>query len=106
MDLWFTEKHTDDVNFTIRVKNSFILKKLLSGNRRFDTYEFGRVLVLDGFIMLTEKDEFIYHEMVTAVPMAVNPEIKRCLLLVQGTAELSVSFADITLLKDRYGGDR
>lgn len=27
MDLWFTEKHTDDVNFTIRVKNSFILKK-------------------------------------------------------------------------------
>lgn len=99
MDLWFTEKHTDDVNFTIRVKNSFILKKLLSGNRRFDTYEFGRVLVLDGFIMLTEKDEFIYHEMVTAVPMAVNPEIKRCLLLVQGTAELSVSFADITLLK-------
>lgn len=103
MDLWFTEKHTDDVNFTIRVKNSFILKKLLSGNRRFDTYEFGRVLVLDGFIMLTEKDEFIYHEMVTAVPMAVNPEIKRCLLLVRGTAELSVSFADITLLKDRYG---
>lgn len=107
MDLWFTEKHTDDVNFTIRVKKQLYSKKSYYQEIDvFDTYEFGRVLVLDGFIMLTEKDEFIYHEMVTAVPMAVNPEIKRCLLLVRGTVELSASFADITLLKDRYGGDR
>lgn len=55
--------------------------------------------MLDGFIMLTEKDEFIYHEMVTAVPMAVNPEIKKVLVIGAGTVELSVSFADITLLK-------
>lgn len=57
------------------------------------------MLVLDGFIMLTEKDEFIYHEMVTAVPMAVNPKIKKVLVIGAGTVELSVSFADITLLK-------
>lgn len=40
--------------------------------------------MLDGFIMLTEKDEFIYHEMVTAVPMAVNPEIKKVLVIGAG----------------------
>ena len=85
MDLWFTEKHTDDVNFTIKVK-----KQLYSGKSYyqqidvFDTYEFGRVLVLDGFIMLTEKDEYIYHEMVTAVPMAVNPDIKNVLVIGAG----------------------
>ena len=85
MDLWFTEKHTDDVNFTIKVK-----KQLYSGKSYyqeidvFDTYEFGRVLVLDGFVMLTEKDEYIYHEMVTAVPMAVNPDIKSVLVIGAG----------------------
>ena len=97
MDLWFTEKHTDDVNFTIRVKKQLYSKKSYYQEIDvFDTYEFGRVLVLDGFIMLTEKDEFIYDEMITHVPMSVQ---KRCLLLVRGTVELSVSFADITLLK-------
>lgn len=85
MDLWFTEKHTDDVNFTIKVR-----KQLYSGKSYyqqidvFDTFEFGRVLVLDGFIMLTEKDEYIYHEMVTAVPMAVNPDIKNVLVIGAG----------------------
>lgn len=75
MDLWFTEKHTDDVNFNLQCKKTaFSSKKSYYQEIDvFDTYEFGRVLVLDGFIMLTEKDEFIYHEMVTAVPMAVNP---------------------------------
>ena len=72
MDLWFTEKHTDDVNFTIRVKKQLYSKKSYYQEIDvFDTYEFGRVLVLDGFIMLTEKDEFIYHEMMVHVPMAV-----------------------------------
>ena len=85
MDLWFTERHTDDVNFTIRVKKQLYSKKSYYQEIDvFDTYEFGRVLVLDGFIMLTEKDEFIYHEMVTAVPMAVNPEIKKVLVIGAG----------------------
>ena len=34
--------------------------------------------------MLTEKDEFIYHEMITHVPMAVNPEIKTILVIGAG----------------------
>ena len=43
-----------------------------------------RVLVLDGFIMLTEKDEFIYHEMIVHVPMAVHPEVKKVLVIGAG----------------------
>ena len=85
MELWFTEKNTDDVNFSIRVKKQLYSEK--SYYQRIDildTYEFGRVLVLDGFIMLTEKDEYIYHEMVTHVPMAVNPDIKNVLIIGAG----------------------
>ena len=38
----------------------------------FETPEFGRVLTLDGNVMLTERDEFIYDEMIVHVPMAVH----------------------------------
>ena len=51
------------LNFTIRdeKKQLYSKKSYYQEIDVFDTYEFGRVLVLDGFIMLTEKDEFIYH---------------------------------------------
>ena len=72
MELWFTEKHTDDVNFTIKVKKQlYSAKSYYQQIDILDTFEFGRVLVLDGFIMLTEKDEYIYHEMVTHVPICL-----------------------------------
>lgn len=85
MELWFTEKHTDDVNFTIKVKKQlYSAKSYYQQIDILDTFEFGRVLVLDGFIMLTEKDEYIYHEMVTHVPMAVNPDIRNVLVIGAG----------------------
>jgi spermidine synthase len=50
----------------------------------FDTMEFGRVLVIDGYIMCTEKDEFIYHEMIAHVPMAVRPDTRNILVIGAG----------------------
>lgn len=85
MELWFTENHTDNVKFSIKINRQLVSKE--SRYQRidvFDTYEFGRILTLDGFLMLTEKDEFIYHEMITHVPMAVNPDIKRVLVIGAG----------------------
>lgn len=60
MELWFTEKHTEDVRFSIRVDRQVVSEKSKYQEIAvFDTKEFGRVLTLDGYIMLTEKDEFI-----------------------------------------------
>ena len=85
MELWYTDAHTDDVRFTIKVK------KQLASHRSeiqqidiLDTYGFGRVLVLDGELMITEKDEFIYHEMMTHVPMAVHPDVRNVLVVGGG----------------------
>ena len=50
----------------------------------FESREFGRFLTLDGYMMLTEKDEFIYHEMIVHVPMASNPDIKKVLVIGAG----------------------
>lgn len=85
MELWFTEEHTENVRFSIRIKKQLVYaKSKYQEIAVFDSEEFGRVLTLDGFIMLTEKDEFIYHEMITHVPMAVNPKIKKVLVIGAG----------------------
>ncbi len=85
MELWFSELHTQDVKLSIRVD-----KQLYSGQsdfQRIDVFEskeFGRFLTLDGFMMLTEKDEFVYHEMITHVPMGVHPCAERILVIGAG----------------------
>ena len=62
MELWFSELHTPNVKFSIKVD-----RQLYAGRSEFqridifDSKEFGRFLTLDGYMMLTEKDEFIYH---------------------------------------------
>ena len=85
MELWYTEEHTENVRFSIKVKN--LLYTGQSPYQKidvFDSEEFGRFLTLDGLMMLTEKDEFIYHDMIVHVPMAVNPNIKRVLVIGGG----------------------
>ena len=85
MELWYTENQTENVNFSMKVKNH-----LYSAQSDFqkidiiDTYEFGRVLVIDNWTMVTEKDEFIYHEMITHVALATNPNIKNVLVIGAG----------------------
>ncbi len=85
MELWFTENHTKNVKFSIKVE-----KQLYSAQSEFqqidifDSKEFGKFLTLDGFMMLTEKDEFIYHEMIVHTPMAVHPNVKKVLVIGGG----------------------
>ena len=84
-DLWYSEYHTPDVRFSIRV--SAQVHQEQSEYQRISVYdspEFGRILTLDSVLMLTERDEFIYHEMITHVPMAVHPGIKTVLVIGAG----------------------
>ncbi len=50
----------------------------------FKNAAFGRVLVLDGVVQTTEKDEFIYHEMLTHVPIFAHGNVKRVLIIGGG----------------------
>jgi len=82
MELWFTEEHTDDVRFSIKVEKSLYSKQSKYQNIDvLQTKSFGRMLVLDDSIVISEKDEFIYHEMMVHVPMMVKPDIKRVLVI-------------------------
>jgi len=85
MELWFTENQNENVRFGIKIK-----KHLYSGQSEFqkidvfETFGFGKLLTIDGIIMVTEKDEFIYHEMISHVPLAAKPDIKSVLVIGGG----------------------
>jgi len=50
----------------------------------FENPFFGRVLVLDGVVQLTERDEFIYHEMLAHVPLMAHPNPEKVLIIGGG----------------------
>lgn len=84
-DLWYSEYHAPGVRFSIKVNSQLHHEKseyqLISV---FDSAEYGRFLTLDGIMMLTERDEFIYHEMITHPAMAVHPNVRRVLVIGAG----------------------
>ena len=85
MEFWFTELHTENVKLSIKVDKQ-IYSEDNDYNRIdiFESPEFGRFFTLDGYLMLTEKDEFIYHEMIVHVPMSVHPHVRKVLVIGGG----------------------
>ncbi len=85
MQLYYTQQQTDDIRLSIKVK-----QHLFTGESEFqkvdifDSEEMGRCLIIDGIVMLTSKDEFIYHDMIVHIPMATNPNIKKALVIGGG----------------------
>ena len=85
MDFWFTETVNDTVGNTIKIK-----KRIFSGRSDFqkievlDAYHYGRTLILEGSVQLTEKDEFTYHEMISHVPLFTHPHPEHVLVIGGG----------------------
>ncbi|MDY6786740.1 MAG: polyamine aminopropyltransferase [candidate division WOR-3 bacterium] len=50
----------------------------------FDNEDYGRVLLIDDMMMLTQRDEFVYHEMITHVPVNISREISDVLIIGGG----------------------
>lgn len=85
MELWFSEMHTKNVKLSIRVdRQLYTAESEFQRIDIFESEEFGRFLTLDGYMMMTERDEFIYHEMVVHPAMAVHPNVKNVLVIGAG----------------------
>ena len=85
MDIWFTEYHNKNVALSVRVKD--ILYRDKSKYQEIailDTYDFGKVLVLDNTYQTTEFDEFIYHELISHIPLFTHPNPKKVLVIGGG----------------------
>lgn len=85
MDLWYTENHTEGTRFSIKVnRHLYSQQSAFQQIDFFESDEFGTFFTLDGLMMVNEKDEFIYHDMIAHVPMAVNPKIEKALIIGGG----------------------
>lgn len=73
----------------------------------FENAAFGRVMALDGVVQTTERDEFIYHEMMTHVPLLAHGHAKHVLIIGGGDGAM---LREVTRHKKRrnhhHGRDR
>ena len=78
MELWYSEFHTGNVKLSVRIN-----RQLFSGESEFqridvfESEEFGRFVALDGEIVFSDKDEFIYDEMVACANDSTT-QCKKC----------------------------
>ncbi|HPU08721.1 MAG TPA: polyamine aminopropyltransferase [Candidatus Atribacteria bacterium] len=85
MELWYIQDYINEYKMGLKVKET-----IFQGKTRFqeiailDTYLYGRTLLLDGIVQLSEKDEFMYHEMLVHVPMFSHPHPEKVLIIGGG----------------------
>ncbi|MEW6046535.1 MAG: polyamine aminopropyltransferase [Bacillota bacterium] len=91
MDLWFIEREDDTVHMRFRVRQ--VLHQERSAYQEIVVAELdamGRALILDDAIQVTERDAFIYHEMLVHVPLCAHPAPRRVLII--GGGDLGAAF--------------
>ncbi|MGE5631000.1 MAG: polyamine aminopropyltransferase [Caulobacteraceae bacterium] len=85
MDLWLKEAQIENSAMTYKIKETIHTEKTKYQDLAVvDTYEFGRMLLLDGIVQLTIRDEFVYHEMITHVPLFTHKNPKKVLVIGGG----------------------
>ena len=83
--LWADEEYRGIVRTGFRLK-----RRVFNGKSPFQTVEVvetaghGKLLLIDGMTMVSERDEFVYHEMIAHVPLFLHPKPKRVLVIGGG----------------------
>jgi spermidine synthase len=84
-ELWFTELQNDNLSLGLRVNRTIHSEQTeFQSLAVYETAQYGNLLVLDGCVMTTDKDEFVYHEMIAHVPMHTHPNPKSVLVVGGG----------------------
>ncbi len=85
-----TKKFTETAPF-VPIEYSYEIEKILYKGRSkfqkimvFENPYFGRMLILDDIVQLSERDEFFYHEMLTHVVMHAHPNPKKVVVIGGG----------------------
>lgn len=85
MEFWFKEAQTKDLALGVRVTDILHVQQTpFQKLAVVETVEYGRMLILDGAIQCTERDEFLYHEMIAHVPLFVHPNPQRVCVIGGG----------------------
>lgn len=83
---WFSEVHAK-VNAAFSLKIDARLHEEQSPFQRIEVFQtkgFGRMMAIDGIIMLTDRDNFLYHEMMAHPAVFAHPAPRRVLIVGGG----------------------
>ncbi|MBL3539641.1 polyamine aminopropyltransferase [Aminivibrio sp.] len=84
-ELWVTEEQSPDMKLSLRVSDVLLnVKSPYQDILLVDTGEYGRMMLLDGAIQITERDEFCYSEMMAHVALSSHPDPRRVLIVGGG----------------------
>jgi spermidine synthase len=87
---WFEERVAPGVRIGYQANRILYQARSSAHEKAFiDTTQFGRVLMLDGAIQVTGADEFIYHEMMSHVPIFAHGAIEDALIIGGGDCGLA-----------------
>ena len=82
---WFEEKHTPNVVLKLAVGETlFDEHSPYQHVQILETLQYGRMMLLNGCVMLTEEDEFVYHEMLVHVPLFAHGSPEHVLIIGGG----------------------
>lgn len=87
LELWFGDQYEQKNGRYLQIKVDKVLEKKVSAYQEIcvlQSQSFGKILVNDGIIMLTEADEAGYHEMIAHVPLCVHPSPQEILVIGGG----------------------
>lgn len=84
-ELWLTEEQSPDMKLSLRVSEVLLnVKSPYQDILLVETGEYGRMMILDGAIQITERDEFCYSEMMAHVALSSHPDPRRVLIVGGG----------------------
>jgi len=86
-EAWIEEKYEINMGRTLKVRIRESIEKIKSEFQEIEVVAseaFGKILLIDNVIMLTESDEFCYHEMISHVPLCVHPNVEKVLVIGGG----------------------
>jgi spermidine synthase len=84
---WISETLFDDLGFRMSFRAERMLHETKTEHQDlvlFENRHFGKVLMLDGATQVTTADEFVYHEMMTHVPILAHGKAKDVLIVGGG----------------------
>lgn len=84
-EFWYTEKQTPNLAYSCKITKTLHTETTpFQELAMIDTLQWGRMLVLDGMVMTTIKDEFVYHEMISHVALNTHPNPKKVMIIGGG----------------------
>lgn len=85
MEMWIKEAQIEDAAMIYKVRETLVRKQTEYQDLAIvESDRFGRMLLLDGIVQTTIADEYVYHEMISHIPLFTHPNPEKVLVVGGG----------------------